>query len=202
PEGSMSTRRGVFIPADDVLDQVQQAAYEEVAKRRPETDEKFKKKVSEFVGIGAVRYDIIRVSPEKSTTFDWKQALDFEKQGAPFIQYAHARACSIIKNAEETGIFIGEFDPNILVEEQEVALIKKLAAFENVIDIAARDLKPGLPAIYARELADAFNQFYRFVPVLSAEPKYVKARLALVECSRSVLANALDTLGITAPESM
>ncbi|MBE0522095.1 MAG: arginine--tRNA ligase, partial [Candidatus Methanoperedenaceae archaeon] len=202
PEGSMSTRRGVFIPADDVLDQVQQAAYEEVAKRRPETDEKFKKKVSEFVGIGAVRYDIIRVSPEKSTTFDWKQALDFEKQGAPFIQYAHARACSIIKNAEETGIFIGEFDPNILVEEQEVALIKKLAAFENVIDIAARDLKPGLPAIYARELADAFNQFYRFVPVLSAEPEYVKARLALVECSRSVLANALDTLGITAPESM
>lgn len=202
PEGSMSTRRGVFIPADDVLDQVQQAAYEEVAKRRPETDEKFKKKVSEFVGIGAVRYDIIRVSPEKSTTFDWKQALDFEKQGAPFIQYAHARACSIIKNAEETGIFIGEFDPNILVEEQEVALIKKLAAFENVIDIAARDLKPVLPAIYARELADAFNQFYRFVPVLSAEPEYVKARLALVECSRSVLANALDTLGITAPESM
>jgi arginyl-tRNA synthetase len=202
PEGSMSTRRGVFISADDVLDQVRQAAYEEVAKRRPETDEEFKKKVSEFVGIGAVRYDIIRVSPEKSTTFDWKQALDFEKQGAPFIQYAHARACSIIKNAKEKGAVLGEFDPNILVEEQEVALIKKLAAFENVIDIAARELKPALPAIYARELADAFNQFYRFVPVLSAEPEYVKARLALVECSRIVLANALDTLGITAPESM
>ena len=202
PEGSMSTRRGVFISADEVLDQVQQGAYEEVVKRRPEADEEFKKKVSEFVGIGAVRYDIIRVSPEKSTTFDWKQALDFEKQGAPYIQYSHARACSIIKNAEETGISFGEFDPNILVEEQEVALIKKLAAFENIIDIAARELKPPLPAIYAREVADAFNQFYRFVPVLSAEPEYVKARLALVECSRIVLSNALDTLGITAPESM
>lgn len=202
PEGSMSTRRGVFISADEVLDQVQQGAYEEVVKRHPEADEAFKKKVSEFVGIGAVRYDIIRISPEKSTTFNWKHALDFEKQGAPFIQYSHARACGIIKNAEETGITIGDFDPNILVEEQEVALIKKLAAFENIIDIAARELKPPLPAIYARELADAFNQFYRFVPVLTAEPKYVKARLALVECSRIVLANSLDTLGIIAPESM
>ncbi|VVB96073.1 Arginine--tRNA ligase [uncultured archaeon] len=202
PEGSMSTRRGVFISADELLDQVEKAAYDEVNKKRPETGEDFKKKVAAFVGIGAVRYDIIRVSPEKATTFDWKEALDFEKQGAPFIQYSHARACSILKNAKDEGFVFDMFDPSLLVEEQEVTLIKKLASFENVIDNSARELKPNLMAIYARELADAFNQFYRYVPVLSVEPEYRASRLALVDCSRIVLANALDTLGITAPESM
>lgn len=202
PEGSMSTRRGVFISADELLDEVEKAAYSEVSKKRPDTDEDFKKKVAAFVSIGAVRYDIIRVSPEKATTFDWADAVDFEKQGAPFIQYAHARACSILKNAQDEGIVFEEFDSNLLLEEQEIALIKKLAGFENAIDIAARELKPNLLAIYARELADAFNQFYRYVQVLAAEPEFRNARLALVDCSRIVLANALETLGIFAPESM
>ncbi len=202
PEGSMSTRRGVFISADELIDEVEKAAYEVVDKKLPEKDMDFKKKVAAFVSIGAVRYDIIRISPEKSTTFNWKEAVDFEKQGAPFIQYAHARACSIIKNARDDGIRFEDFTPEVLLEEQEILLIKRLSGFETVIDNASRELKPNLLAIYARELADSFNQFYRYVPVLSAEPEFKAARLALVDCSRIVLANALDTLGITAPESM
>jgi arginyl-tRNA synthetase len=202
PEGSMSTRRGVFISADELLDEVKKAAYVEVSKKRPETDEEFRQKVAEFVSIGAVRYDIVRVSPEKATTFDWAEAVDFEKQGAPFIQYAHARACSIIRNAQDEGMSFENFDAGVLLEEQETALIKKLAGFENAIDKAACELKPNLIAIYARELADAFNQFYRYVPVISAEPEFRAVRLALVECSRIVLANTLDTLGIVAPETM
>ncbi|MDP2845498.1 MAG: arginine--tRNA ligase, partial [Candidatus Methanoperedens sp.] len=170
PEGSMSTRRGVFISADELLDEVEKAALEEVRKKRPDTDEDFKKKVAAFVSIGAVRYDIVRVSPEKATTFNWADAVDFEKQGAPFIQYAHARACSIIRKAGDEGIAFETFDPNVLLEEQEIALIKKMSGFENTIDSAARELKPNYLAIYAREMADAFNQFYRYVPVLDAEP--------------------------------
>ncbi|MBW6469928.1 MAG: arginine--tRNA ligase [Methanosarcinaceae archaeon] len=205
PEGSMSTRRGKFITSDDLFDQIEEQAYLEVEKRRPDMSDEFKREVSNVVGMGAVRYDIVKVSPEKSTVFDWKTALDFEKQGAPFIQYAHARACSILKKAGEDGIWNSEteVDPSVLVEDTEVVFIKKMAMFDKVIDQSARELKPHIFAIYARELADAFNQFYRFVPVISAEEEELRMnRLALVDCARIVLANTLDTLGIGAPEAM
>jgi arginyl-tRNA synthetase len=205
PEGSMSTRRGQFISADELFDRVTEAAFEQVETRRPETSEEFKKQVAEMVGMGAVRYDIVKVSPEKSTVFNWKEALDFEKQGAPYIQYSHARACSILEKAKEEAAWdpSGEIDPSVLIEDSEVDLIKKMAMFDSIIDLAARELKPHTLAIYARELADAFNQFYRFVPVIAAEDENVRtARLALVDCARIVLANSLDTLGIAAPESM
>ena len=205
PEGSMSTRSGQFISADDLFDRVIEAALEQVNTRRPETSDDFKREVSEMVGIGAVRYDIVKVSPEKSTVFNWKAALDFEKQGAPYIQYSYARACSILEKAKNdaTWKFSLETDPSLLVEDSEINLIKKMAMFDYIIDLGALELKPHVLAIYARELADAFNQFYHFIPVISAEDEKVKAsRLALVDCARIVLANSLDTLGIAAPESM
>lgn len=205
PEGSMSTRRGQFISADDLFDRVTEAALEQVETRRPETAYEFKKQVAEMVGMGAVRYDIVRVSPEKSTVFNWKEALDFEKQGAPYIQYSHARACSILEKAKEEVAWnsSGKIDSSLLIEDSEIDLVKKMAMFDSIIDLAARELKPHVLAIYARELADAFNQFYRFVPVIASEDEEVRAaRLALVECARIVLANSLDTLGIAAPESM
>ena len=209
PEGSMSTRRGVFISADDLLAQMIDAAYDEIEKRRPEESEEFKKEVARMVGIGATRYDIIKVSPEKSTVFDWKTALDFEKQGAPFIQYAHARASNILSKAVEdaalsAGCFIPGFaDYTLLTEPAEVALIKKIALFEQRIEESAGNLKPHTFAIYARELADDFNQFYRYVPVLNIEDAELKkSRLALVFSSKVALSNALSCLGIDAPTSM
>ena len=205
PEGSMSTRRGKFISADELLDQVEEQAFVEVDMRRPEMPVDFKQKVSRMVGIGAVRYDVIRVSPEKSTIFNWKEALDFEKQGAPFIQYSHARACSILKKAQEEGVWNESFDmdPSLLVEDTEVELIKKMAAFDSIIEQCARELKPHTLAIYARELAESFNQFYRFVPVINIDDEKLRAtRLGLVNCARITLAISLETLGIDAPESM
>ncbi|MDD4094043.1 MAG: arginine--tRNA ligase, partial [Methanothrix sp.] len=103
PTGSMSTRKGKFISADELLDEVEKQAYEEVRLRRPEESEAFLKKVAAQVASGAVRYDVVKVSPDKATTFDWKQALDFEKLSAPFIQYSHARACSILRKGEALG---------------------------------------------------------------------------------------------------
>jgi len=199
PEGSMSTRAGKFIPADELLDQTCEQALFEVAKRRPDAEEDFRKRVATEVGIGAVRYDIVKVSPEKATTFDWKSALDFDKLGAPFIQYSHARACSILRKAQHIPESI---DPALLTSDVEISLVKELARFSYVIDAAARELKPHIVAIYARELAEAFNQFYRLSPVLSAPDNLRDARIGLVECARIVLANTLDVLGIAAPESM
>ena len=102
PTGSMSTRKGKFISADELIDEVEKQAFEEVKTRRPEESEDFLREVARQVAQGAVRYDVVKVSADKATTFDWKQALDFEKLSAPFIQYSHARACSIIRKGDQT----------------------------------------------------------------------------------------------------
>ncbi len=197
PEGRMSTRKGTTVDLDDLLDEALERAYIEVHKRRPELSEGEKRRIAEIVGMGAVRFDIIKVAPEKMMTFRWEDALDFEKQGAPFIQYSHARACSILDKAK-----LKKFNPNMLVEPQEIELIKKMAMFPNVVDAVAHCLKPHILATYARELAETFNQFYGFVPVLKAEGDLRDARLALVNCTRIVLENTLNLLGIEAPKSM
>jgi len=197
PEGSMSTRRGKFISADDLIDEVEKRAFEEVTARRPEESEDLRRDIARDVAIGAVRYDVVKVSADKATTFDWKAALDFEKLSAPFIQYSHARACSILRKSP-----LAQFDPALLTGEYEIALIKKIAEFDLVIDRAARELKPHQLATYARELAESFNQFYRYSPVLDAEPGLRNARLALVNASKNALRVTLETLGIAALETM
>ncbi len=226
PTGSMSTRKGKFISADELLDEVEKQAYEEVRLRRPEESEAFLKEVAAQVASGAVRYDVVKVSPDKATTFDWKQALDFEKLSAPFIQYSHARACSILRKAEaqvrgesssEAGAKAGEisgenfrvpapaaggFNADLLTGDYETALIKKIAQFDLVIDRAARELKPHHLAIYARELAESFNLFYRYSPVLDAEPSLRQARVALAAAAKNALRATLETLGIVALETM
>ncbi|MDQ1260825.1 MAG: arginyl-tRNA synthetase [Euryarchaeota archaeon] len=208
PTGSMSTRKGKFISADELLDEVEKQAYEEVKLRRPEENEAFLKEVAAQVAAGAVRYDVVKVSPDKATTFDWKQALDFEKLSAPFIQYSHARACSILRKGEVVqegqGGREAQFtvQADLLTGENEIALIKKIAEFDLVIDRAARELKPHQLATYARELAESFNHFYRFSPVLDAEPKLRQARMALARAAKNALRTTLETLGIDALETM
>jgi arginyl-tRNA synthetase len=198
PTGSMSTRKGKFISTDDLLDEVEAQAYKEVTARRPEEAEEFRRAVAKDVALGAVRYDVVKVSPDKATVFDWKAALDFEKLSAPFIQYSHARACSILDKAGD----FGEFDPRLLTGPEEVDLVKKISTFDLAVELAARELKPHLLATYARELAETFNQFYRSSPVLEADPGVREARLALVKAARNCLRATLDTLGIPALESM
>ncbi len=198
PTGSMSTRKGKFISADELLDEVEKQAFLEVRARRPDESEEFLKEVASQVASGAVRYDVVKVSADKATTFDWKQALDFEKLSAPFIQYSHARACSILRKGDSKE----EFQADLLVSEYEVALIKKIAQFDLVIDRVARELKPHQLATYARELAESFNLFYRYSPVLDASPELRDARMALARAAKNALRTTLETLGIKALESM
>jgi arginyl-tRNA synthetase len=190
PEGSMSTRAGKFVSADELLDEVTRRAYGEVTSRRPELPEAQRHEIARSVALAAVRYDIVKISPDKSTVFDWKEALDFERQSGPYIQYAHARACSIL---EKAGTFATAYAPE---DPHEHALVRHITRFPLVMENVVRDLKPHLLAAYARELADLFNTFYHFVPVLKSEGVLRNSRLTLVLATRNTLAEALQALGI------
>jgi arginyl-tRNA synthetase len=196
PEGSMSTRAGKFVSADDLITEVRKRAFDEVTVRRPELPEDERRKIAAAVGLAAIRYDIVKVSPEKSTVFDWKEALDFERQSGPYIQYAHARACSIL---EKAGNFSECFE---LETGQEIALAKQIARFPGIVERVVTELRPNLLAIYARELADTFNSFYHFEQVLKSEGKVRDRRLTLVKAVQNTLKEALETLGIDAIRSM
>ncbi|MDD4137931.1 MAG: arginine--tRNA ligase [Methanoregula sp.] len=196
PEGSMSTRAGKFVSADDLITEIRKRAFDEVTTRRPELDEETRKAIAASVGLAAIRYDIVKVSPEKSTVFDWKEALDFERQSGPYIQYAHARACSILDKA---GTFTECYD---LETEQEIMLAKQIAKLPRVIERVVTELRPHILATYARELADTFNTFYHFEPVLKSDGKIRDRRLTLVKAVQNTLKESLETLGIDAIRSM
>ncbi|HUK93007.1 MAG TPA: arginine--tRNA ligase [Methanomicrobiales archaeon] len=196
PEGSMSTRQGKFVSADALMAEVAARAYDEVTNRRTELGEEERRAIARAVSIAAIRYDMVKISPEKSMVFDWKEALDFERQSGPYIQYAHARACSIL---EKAGPFTRAFE---FREPQEIALAKAIARFPAVVERVTVELRPHLLASYAHELANLFNTFYQHLPVLKSEGRTRESRLALVSATENTLKEALLTLGIDALGTM
>ena len=200
PGYRMSSRRGRYITFDSVMDEAVKRAYEEVSKRSPQLSEKEKQKIADFVGMGAVRYALVEVDPSKPVVFTWDRVLNFEKNSAPYIQYSHARACSILRKAArkpEKPAY------KLLKKKLEHEIVMLLAGFPDVFIEAAEFLKPNLIADFPNALADKFNTFYNALPVIKAEPKGLSdARLALVDAVRIVLRNALNLIGIVAPEKM
>ncbi|MDO5835165.1 MAG: arginine--tRNA ligase [Methanobacterium sp.] len=201
PEGSMSTRRGVFISVDELIDEATQRALAELDKRRPELSEDEKQEIAKVIGVGAIRYYIARLSPEKHIVFKWDEALSFER-GCASIQYAHARACKLLGKAN--GFSPSEVDVDALnfrnLDTLEVDLLKTLARFSSIITTSAQEMRVHSVAQYALEVAGAFNKFYKSVPVIGSEREAL--RLLLVDKSRITIRNCLDLLGIESPESM
>lgn len=198
PEGKMSTRKGVVVYLDDLIDEAVARAYEEIRSRRTDLSEERMREIASTIGVGAIRYNIVRVQPEKQLVFKWEDALNFDGNSGPFLQYSHTRACSILRKAGE---FKASSDASKLTDEYEVALIKVLSRFGSVIEEAAEEGKVHMIPAYGHEVASAFNQFYASVPVLSSDDERDE-RLTLVLCTRIVLRNVLTCLGMGAPEEM
>ena len=209
PEGSFSGRKGTWVgfTVDEVLNEAVQRARELVEQKNPSLSEEEKDGIAESVGVGAVRFNLVKYSPDKIITFRWDDVLNFEGESAPYIQYAHARCASILRKAADRGI---EADWKSLIERadfskltnREKELVKLLAKFPEVVEQAGKDVKPHLIPWYANELASLFNKFYMDHPVLKAEEGIVEERLLLVLAVKQVLRNALELLGIEAPERM
>lgn len=202
PSEKFSGRKGTWIgySVDDVLEEITSRAEEEVKKRNPEADNEFVEKAGEKVGIGALRYSLIRSSPEKEVVFKWEEALNFERNSGPAVQYSHARASSILRKAEDNPDPSGDI---ILKEDKEEKLVKKLAKFPETVREAGENLQPHRVAAYAADLALLFNKFYEVAPVLQAETEELKnSRLRLVQSTKTVLKNVLNLLGIKAPDRM
>jgi arginyl-tRNA synthetase len=200
PGYRMSSRRGRYITLDEVMTGAADRAYAEVSKRSPYLSEEEKQQISVFVGKGAVKYALIAVDPTKPVVFTWDRVLDFEKNSAPYIQYAHARARNILRKASRDP---ENADYSLLADPMERDLVLTLARFPDVFLDAAENLRPNAIADYVNMLADKFNRFYTKLPVIKAESAGLSdARLALVDATQIVFRNALKLLGIEAPERM
>ncbi|HIP25802.1 MAG TPA: arginine--tRNA ligase [Archaeoglobus profundus] len=200
PEGSMSTRKGKFISADEVISKVYEEA-RKIVEKREDLSEEEKEEIAKAVAIGALRFDFVKVAPEKPMTFDWKKALDFEKQTASYIQYSHARCCSILRKAVESGMPDLDFQPE-LCTDKERKLVVMLSKFPYILQQVINELKPSIFADYLLSVANLFNEFYRDHPVLKADSEYRMHRLAIVDATRIVLRNGLELLGIEPLERM
>jgi arginyl-tRNA synthetase len=200
PGYKMSSRRGRYITFDEVLDEAVERAYEEVSKRSPQLTEEEKREIANFVGIGAVRYTLVDVDPSKPVLFTWDRVLNFETNSAPYVQYTHARACSILRKADRKP---ENADFGLLKEKLERELVLAVASFPDAFIEATEYLKPNLIADFANALADKFNTFYNALPVLKAESQELSdARIALTDAVRIVLHNSLNLIGVVAPEKM
>jgi len=195
----MSTRKGTYVTLDEFMDTSEEKARDEILKRREDLSEGEVGDIAEKVGLSAVRYNVIRVQPGKPIDFKWDEALNFQGDSAPFIQYSYARAHGIIDKSDEE---VRQKELNLEeLEDGEVQLLKKIAELPLTLRKAADSNAPHKVARYAHQLAAEFNQFYRDYPVLESEDKR-KERLAIVKSFTYSMESVLDTLGMKKPKKM
>ncbi|MFL2950291.1 MAG: arginine--tRNA ligase [Candidatus Thalassarchaeaceae archaeon] len=201
PEGKMSTRRGNVVFMDDLLEEAHAQASAVVRELRPEYADEKVAQIAEAVGAAAVRFNIIKVSPEKGFTFRWEEALAFEAGSAPFIMYAHTRACSIARRV--VGLPVSELErPSVeSMPEGLVELLRLMCTHNDVIERSVREQKAHLFALHMLELANAYNGFYRDCPVVQND-KVDSFAFSISEMARELMRSGLEGLGITPIEEM
>ena len=206
PEGKMKSREGTVVDADDLI----QKMYEEARATSDESgkladmSEEDKAKLYHMIGLGALKYFIIKVDPKKTMLFNPKESIDFNGNTGPFIQYTHARIRSILRKAAEKGIeYAASPLPKVELSAKEIRLIKLLNTFPAKIAEGAQAYSPAVIANYAYDIAKEFNQYYHDTPILKEENEDVlKMRLVLIDTLSAVLRKAMGILGIELPERM
>ena len=204
PEGKMKSREGTVVDADDLIADMVGTAREmsaELGKLDGATEEEAMA-ISEMVGLGALKYFILKVDPKKTMLFDPRESIDFNGNTGPFIQYTHARIRSILRKANETGITVEGYKEATLLPE-EIELIKQLSEYPAVVRTAGEQFAPSVIAAYAYDLAKQFNGYYHDHSILKEENVAVRAlRLTLAEQVARIIRSAMSLLGINVPERM
>ena len=204
PEGKMKSREGTVVDADDLIADMIETA-REMSTELGKLDGCIKEEadnVCRIVGLGALKYFILKVDPKKTMLFDPRESIDFNGNTGPFIQYTHARICSILRKADEAGIDYKSYDCTELLPE-EVALIKSMADFPNVVKAAGESFSPSLIAAYAYDLAKTFNGYYHDHSILREEDgQKRRMRLMLAAEVARIIRRAMALLGIEVPQRM
>jgi len=197
------TRSGENVKLADLLDEAVARAEKAVREKNPELDPGEVTRVAQAVGIGALKYADLSSDRIKDYVFDWDRMLAFEGNTGPYLQYAHARICSIARKAADAGIVVDASTRLVLATEPERKLAVELGMLEPVLALVEKTLEPHKLCGYLFELASAFTSFYESSPVLRAEDAATRAsRLLLCRITKNVLALGLGLLGMAAPERM
>lgn len=206
PEGKMKSREGTVVDADDLMEEMVTTAKEvsmELGKLEGRPQEEIDE-IARICGMGALKYFILKVDPRKNMLFNPKESIDFNGNTGPFIQYTHARICSVLRKAKENGFDIPtSLDVNLEVSEVEANLIQALANFPVVIRQAGAEYSPALIANYVYDLVKSYNSFYHDFSILKEENESVRAfRLVLSQTIAKVIKLGMSLLGIDVPERM
>ena len=204
PNGKMKSREGTVVDADDLMQLMVDDALktsQELGKFNDMSDEE-RKEIARIVGMGALKYFILKVDARKNMLFNPEESIDFNGNTGPFIQYTYARIRSILRKAEAEGL-VAKTNDSISLNEKEIALIQKMSEYGAAVAQAGKDYSPSGIANYCYELTKAFNQFYHDYSILGAETQELKQlRLALAKNVAKTIKNGMSLLGIEVPERM
>ena len=205
PDGKMKSREGTVVDADDLMDEMTataRAIAEEQGKAKDMTAEEANE-VARRVGLGSLKYFILKVDPRKNMTFNPKESIDFNGNTGSFIQYTYARIRSLLRKAEEAGITLSSSFAGLTISTKEQELIAKIAEYAEAVTEAARTYSPAVIANYVYDLVKEYNQFYHDFSILKEENEELRAfRLALSEVVARTIASGFALLGIEMPERM
>ena len=205
PDGKMKSREGTVVDADDLMDEMvatARAIAEEQGKGKDMPAEEAAE-VARRVGLGSLKYFILKVDPRKNMTFNPKESIDFNGNTGSFIQYTYARIRSLLRKAEELGIALPATFAGLTISTKEQELIAKVAEYADVVEEAARTYSPAVIANYVYDLVKEYNQFYHEFSILKEENEELRAfRLALSEVVARMIAAGFSLLGIEMPERM